>query len=48
MLALTLGVTSFRDDRATVAVGPGIAGGLASGVMAVVNFVIHCDFRWSV
>ena len=46
VLALTLALTSFRDHRAVAAAGAGLAGGLSIGLMAVVNFMIHSDFKW--
>ena len=44
VLALTLALTSFRNHRAVA--GAGLAGGLSIGLMAVVNFMIHSDFKW--
>lgn len=46
VLALTLALTSFRNHRAVAAAGAGLAGGLSIGLMAVVNFMIHSDFKW--
>ncbi|MBR0714025.1 hypothetical protein [Bradyrhizobium liaoningense] len=46
VLALTLALTSFRDHRALAAAGAALAGGLSIGLMAVVNFMIHSDFKW--
>ncbi|WP_018322439.1 hypothetical protein [Bradyrhizobium sp. WSM2793] len=46
VLALTLAWTSFREHRAAAAAGVAIAGGLSIGLMAVVNFMIHSDFKW--
>lgn len=46
VLALTLALTSFRDRRAVAAVGAAVSGGLSIGLMAVVNFMIHSDFKW--
>src|SRR4029079_10000531 len=46
LLALPLASTSFRDHRAAAAAGAGLAGGLSIGLMAVVNFMIHSDFKW--
>jgi hypothetical protein len=46
VLALTVALTSFRDNRAVAAVGAGVAGGLSIGLMAAVNFMIDSDFKW--
>ncbi len=46
LLFVTLAATSFRGREMGAAAGV-VLGGLASiGVMGVVNFVIHSDFRW--
>ncbi|WP_202633091.1 hypothetical protein [Bradyrhizobium sp. LCT2] len=46
MLPLTLAGTSFRDRHAVAGLGAGVAGALSIGLMAVVNFLIHSDFKW--
>jgi uncharacterized membrane protein HdeD (DUF308 family) len=47
VLTVTLAATSFRTHHWSAGVGALIAGGASIGWMAVVNFIIDSDFKWS-
>jgi hypothetical protein len=47
MLAVTLAATSFREHRWGAGLGVLIGGAVSIGWMAVTNFMIDSDFKWS-
>jgi hypothetical protein len=47
VLAVTLAATSFREHRWSAGIGALVGGAVSIGWMAVVNFVIDSDFKWS-
>ena len=47
VLTVTLAATSFRTHHWSASVGALIAGAASIGWMAVVNFIIDSDFKWS-
>ncbi len=47
VLIVTLGATSFRGHQWGAALGALIGGAASIGWMAVVNFMINSDFKWT-
>jgi uncharacterized membrane protein HdeD (DUF308 family) len=47
VLTVTLATTSFRTHHWSAGIGALIAGAASIGWMAVVNFIIDSDFKWS-
>lgn len=46
-LTVTLAATSFREHRWGAGLGALIGGATSIGWMAIVNFMINSDFKWS-
>jgi hypothetical protein len=47
VLTVTLAATSFRTHQRGAGLGALIAGAASIGWMAIVNFIIDSDFKWS-
>jgi hypothetical protein len=47
VLGVTLAATSFRQHRWGAGLGALVGGAVSIGWMAVVNFIIDSDFKWS-
>lgn len=47
VLTVTLAATAFRTHHWSAAIGALIAGAASIGWMAVINFIIDSDFKWS-
>ena len=47
VLTVTLAATAFRTHHWSAGIGALIAGAASIGWMAVVNFIIDSDFKWS-
>ena len=47
VLIVTLAATSFRSHHWAAGIGALIGGAASIGWMAVVNFIINSDFKWS-